>query len=70
MTRGQFLRNLFQRGVDRRVHRPKEDLFSSFEGLGSLRQFDAANDHEIDIARRLLLSARLEGLAVINPELP
>src|SRR5512142_2913511 len=56
MTRSQFLRNLFWR-VKGRVHGSKESPLSLFERRGQLRQSDAADDHEIDVARRHLLVA-------------
>ena len=56
MTRSQLLRNLFWR-VDGRVNGSKELLLSVFERRGKLRKSDAADDHQVDIARRPLLLA-------------
>ena len=65
MTCGEFLRNLFWR-IDGRVHRAEKRSFGVLEGRGKLRESKttggagatgATDDHEVNIAPRLLLLA-------------
>ena len=47
----------FCRPVDRRINRPEQAGLSVLEGRRELREPDAADDHQVDIARRELVSA-------------
>jgi len=54
MSRGKLLRNLSRR-VDGRIYRPKKLAFCVLEGRGKLGESDPADDHQIDVAGRVLV---------------
>ena len=56
MPRAELL-GRFLRPVDRRIDRPEQAGLGVLEGRRELREPDAADDHQVDIARRELVSA-------------
>lgn len=56
MAQGQFLRNLFRR-IDRRIHRAEKRFVRILERRSNVCKPNVADNHEVDIACRVLVMA-------------